>query len=303
MALSYSLLFGAMLGYSLLGILHKVADRPNCRPNVLAALLLFWGGVLTTLYMLVFEKTGLRLPPKAALIGASGGLFAAVALVSFQSALRYGKISTSWLILQLSVSIPLLVSLVLYGERLNPAKVIGVGLVLLAIVMLWLDKRTEREAVAPIDDATHATPIAKANWLPLIIVAFIANGLAASSPKVLSETFADQDLSWPFLAALYWTGFAFLAIFYLVRENRPNRLETGLAFVMSVASIAGNLLLAKALFHGVKGAIGYPIANGGSLFIVVAAGLLLFKERLTRWGVSGIVVGIIAVLVLLSGGE
>lgn len=296
----YLLLFSALLGYSLLGIFHKVADRPQCRPNVIAAMLLFWGGVLTTTHVLVSNPGGLNVPYRVAFIGAAGGVFAGLALLTFQSALRFGKISTSWLILQLSVSVPILVSLVVYRERLNLGKVAGVGLVLGAIILLWWDKRTEREKPAgAADDATHATPLAKVKWLPLMILAFLANGLAASSQKVLSETFPGQDFSWQFTVSLYWTGFLFTGAVSLLRNGLPNRQEGLLGLIMAVASVAGNVLLVKAMGEGVSGSVAYPIANGGSLFIVVAAGVLLFKERLTPAGVAGVLLGLAAILVLM----
>lgn len=301
MAIGYVLLCGALLGYSLLGILHKVADRPQCRPNVIAAMLLLWGGILTTAYAVFVTDAGLRFPPKVALIGAAGGLFAGLALLAFQSALRFGKISTSWLILQLSVSVPILLSLVVFGERLGLWKLVGVALVLGAMLLLWWDKRTEPEqAAGATEDATHATSSAKLKWLPLIVLAFLANGLAMSSQKLLTETVRGQDFSWQFTVSLYWAGFLFTGALSLARDGLANRQEVSLGLAMAVASVAGNVMLVKALGSGVPGTAAYPIANGGSLFLVVAAGVLFFKERLTPAGVAGVLVGIAAILVLIS---
>lgn len=55
----------------------------------------------------------------------------------------------------------------------------------------------------------------------------------------------------------------------------------------------------KALDNQVPGSVAYPVGNGGSLFLVVLAGVLLFKEHVNRVGIAGIAIGIAAVLVLI----
>jgi drug/metabolite transporter (DMT)-like permease len=56
-----------------------------------------------------------------------------------------------------------------------------------------------------------------------------------------------------------------------------------------------------ALENGVPGYIVFPVTTGGNLFLVAAAGVFLFRERIGRYGVAGIVAGVLA-LVLLSLG-
>jgi multidrug transporter EmrE-like cation transporter len=70
---------------------------------------------------------------------------------------------------------------------------------------------------------------------------------------------------------------------------------------MAIASVTGNLAMVTAMSHKVPGSIAYPVGNGGSLFLVVLAGVLLFKERVSAFGLAGIGVGIAAVLVLMMG--
>src|SRR5688572_20022513 len=93
----YIFLFSSMLAFGILGIFHKVADHPECRPKVIAVILLFWGGLLTTLYTLLLEAKGLEFPTSVVVIGAMGGVCSSLALFAFQAGLRFGKISTSWL--------------------------------------------------------------------------------------------------------------------------------------------------------------------------------------------------------------
>jgi multidrug transporter EmrE-like cation transporter len=293
------------------------------------------------------------------IIGGAAGVLSSLALFSFQASLRYGKISTSWLILNLCIAVPVAISIVGYGERVTIGKAIGMLLVLIAILLLWWDKKTDLErtgadshgtahesAAEPIDvplegipdvtsgggggtmvlersaaaaaatttqtapatataaprlsviDYAAAPVVARSKWLPLILLAFLANGLSASSQKVLVGVGAG-DYAWQYLVILYAAGFALFALTGLVQAGWPNKREMITAAVMAIASVAGNVAIVSALARQVPGSIAYPVANGGNLFLVVLAGVLLFKEHVSRFAIAGISVGIVAVIVLL----
>ncbi|HWQ90116.1 MAG TPA: EamA family transporter [Clostridia bacterium] len=295
MTAGYLLLLLGLVAFGSLGIFHKVADHPSCRPKIIALILLFWGGVLTTAYTAGFNPKGLEFPPRVLLIGFCGGLFSSLALFLFQSGLRYGKISTSWLLINLATSIPILLSLVLFGEKLNLAKGFGIFLVLCALLMMWWDKRTDTLAAEASQTGHNAASSAK--WLVLMLLAFLAQGLAGSSQKVLVEAKAGDHV-WQFYIVLYWTGFLVMLALSLFREARPNAREFATAFVMAVCSVAGNVSITSAL-NTVKGVVAYPVANGGSLTLVVLAGVLFFREKIHPVGLAGIVCGITAVLILV----
>jgi drug/metabolite transporter (DMT)-like permease len=68
---------------------------------------------------------------------------------------------------------------------------------------------------------------------------------------------------------------------------------------MAICSISGTVSLAWALgrYH-VPGNVAFPISSGGSLFMVVIAGVALFRERLGFYGISGCAIGFLAILLL-----
>ena len=68
---------------------------------------------------------------------------------------------------------------------------------------------------------------------------------------------------------------------------------------MAVCSISGTASLAYALGHyQIPGNVAFPISNGASLFIVITGGVLLFKERLGRYGIAGCALGTLAIVLL-----
>ena len=295
MSTGYVFLAIAIVGYGLLGIFHKLADHPSCRPKLIAIILLFFGAVLSTLYTGTLDKVGLTFPTTLIWIGLLGGVFSSLALASFQTGLKFGKISTSWLVLNLSMSIPIMLSIVAYGEKLTIAKGVGLLMVLIAILALWWDKKKEL-TVTGVEHHPSAITVAS-KWLPLMLLAFFANGLAASSQKVLVER-GFGEMSWQYLVVLYWAGFSFLMLLSLKDRALPHVREWVVGFAMALASVTANVSLVFALDRHVPGSVAYPIGNGGSLFLVVLAGVLFFREHLSRFGVAGILLGISAIVVL-----
>ena len=294
MTLGYILLFTSLISFGLLGIFHKVADHPQCRPKMIALILLFWGGTLTTIYTACFNQKGLQFPLEVLLIGSLGGTIAAAALFFFQTGLKFGKISTSWLIINLSMSVPISLSIFFFGEKISFSKGLGVLLVFAAVVMMWWDKKKDLEK----SDANVSTNAAsKSKWLLLMMLSFLGNGLAAATQKLLQEAGAGEYV-WQFYIVLYWSGFVMLMFLSVLREAWPNRRELGIGLIMAVCSVVGNVSITMALGK-VKGAIAYPVGNGGSLTLVVLAGVLCFRERIHRIGIAGIVCGISAILILV----
>lgn len=295
MSVGYLLLFAGLLAFGLLGIFHKVADHPRCRPKMIAVIIFFWGAVLTGFYTQVANPKGLVFPPKVLLIGSAGGVVAALGLFLFQAGLKYGKISTSWLIINLATCVPILLSIFLFGEKLNLGKVAGMGLALAAVVMLWLDKRTDLVKAGV--DAANKNSLNAAKWLPLMLLAFLGQGLAASSQKTLVEV-KEGDYVWQFYVILYLSGFLIMVLLSVLREPWPNRREIITGLIMAVCSVIGNVSITTAL-KSVKGVVAYPVSNGGSLTLVVLAGVLFFKEKLHPVGIAGIACGVSAILILV----
>jgi drug/metabolite transporter (DMT)-like permease len=68
---------------------------------------------------------------------------ASVAILAFQKGIRFGKISTSWLIINLSTAVPTILSIVCYGEHVGFRRALALGAIVLSLFFLWKDKEVE----------------------------------------------------------------------------------------------------------------------------------------------------------------
>jgi drug/metabolite transporter (DMT)-like permease len=76
------------------------------------------------------------------------GIMNAIGGIVFMAGVRFGKISTSWLIINLSAAIPALGSVVLYHEPVNAKKMAVLALAAVAVLLLWKDKQEDEKRQA-----------------------------------------------------------------------------------------------------------------------------------------------------------
>lgn len=136
--MGYFLVFWSLFSYGVLGICHKLAEQKRCRPQPLSAVLMLGGFLGMNVFVLL--GAGYAIPPKALYTALICGTIALCALWAFQEGIKHGKIATSWLIINLSAAIPTVASIVIYQEAVNLKKLGILGLIVVAIVLVWLDR-------------------------------------------------------------------------------------------------------------------------------------------------------------------
>lgn len=133
----------------------------------------------------------------------------------------------------------------------------------------------------------------------LMLVAFFCNGMGPFGLKVLAANNLSDPYHYQFIAAYYFCGFLLIVPVVLLAGIRPSVKELVIGAAMGAFSFAGTLFTAFALERGTPGEIVFPITTGGSLIVVAIAGISIFKEKIARRGIVGILIGILA-LALLS---
>jgi drug/metabolite transporter (DMT)-like permease len=128
--------------FSMLGVLQKVADFRRCSPSAVNVCLFLWASCLMATYALS-TRGSLQAPVPAAAVAVACGVCASVAILAFQKGIRFGKISTSWLIINLSTAVPTILSIVCYGEHVGFRRALALGAIVLSLFFLWKDKEVE----------------------------------------------------------------------------------------------------------------------------------------------------------------
>jgi EamA domain-containing membrane protein RarD len=157
MPVGYWLMLGSLLSFAAMGIVHKLGDRLNCSSLHIALFTMLFSCCITTVLTSVRSAHSVAATPGIVIaIAVPFGISAAVALWFFQKGLRYGRIATSWLLINLSSTVPTVLSVVVYKEPLSARKLFTLVLVCVSLLLLWWDRKQHR---AGHESPADATPI------------------------------------------------------------------------------------------------------------------------------------------------
>src|SRR5208282_5567266 len=98
--------------------------------------------------------------------------------------------------------------------------------------------------------------------------------------KMLAGWELPATIKYPYLTVWYAGGLAAIALPMLLKGLRVGKMEIFWGGVTGALSIGGQVAMAVALGSGVPGHVVFPIAIGGSIFVVALAGRLVFGEHM-----------------------
>ena len=117
------------------------------------SLVYFWALVLVSAFSVAFRGTAMAVPAPVWRIAVPFGMCAALGGIALQIGIRYGKISTSWLVINLSAAIPTVGSVVLYHEPVSLRKALVLLLIAVSMLLLWKEKKSDERKAAERKDA------------------------------------------------------------------------------------------------------------------------------------------------------
>lgn len=145
----YPFLGLAMLSFGIMGVLHKVADHRRCHPTAITGLLFLWAGMAMSVICLGARgaRLSFQMPLWICGLALVFGTFAGLSILNFQHGVRFGRISTSWLIMNLSTALPVILSILIYRETIRWKRALGLTLAVAALLLLWLDRTREQSGL------------------------------------------------------------------------------------------------------------------------------------------------------------
>lgn len=271
--------------YGFLGITFEIAAKR--RYSVWEVM--FWkqltGFGLGSLVWLLTASTGFYQPALLglALVGACSYI---VTLSAYLTASRERDIAANWTILNLSVVVPILVSIFWFGDALTWTRSVGVALTVVSIVIIGGGLR----------EAT----VAGSAWWRFIVIAFLFN-----SVLVIIFRFVPSGQETLFTAYFYGLSVPILAFIHWMRKGtwRPRSDLLAISAGGAATHWSGIVLTMLALVvvarqSGQAGVIVYPITNGLVIPIGVILGLLLLRQPVSRRAMAGVALGMAGLVCL-----
>ena len=205
---------------------------------------------------------------------------------------RVAGITITSLTTKLSVVIPVLFSILRFGEAITIYKVAGMILALAAIVMI---------VYKPINRSGPKSNMREVIWLPVIL--FFGAGFIDSIIKYSQQQYVSEGETLAFatttflVAAIISVGFRLVGRFEK-NENKWYRLLLG-GVALGVVNFGSLYFLVMALGSPhIASSVVFGINNIGIVLMSVIAGMVLFGERLSLLNKTGIVIAIISIVIL-----
>ena len=191
---------------------------------------------------------------------------------------------------KMSLVIPVLAGLVLYGEQLNLVKIAGIATALVAVFFASLK-----------NDKRHLRRDLRILMLPFLV--FLGSGIIDSSIKYLEATMVQAPDFPVFSATLF--GFAALTGLgiLLIRSPgdllhwNPRNILGGVA--LGVPNFFSVYFLLRALqFEGLNSASIFTLNNVCIVMLTTLLGILLFKEAMSPRNWAGIALAVVSILLI-----
>lgn len=226
-----------------------------------------------------------------AVFGMATGLCAILSMIALES----GPLSYTNVIVSCAMVIPALSGLVLYGEPVSAWQYVGIALMIVSFAC----------AV----DGENGGSGASLKWLLLCLGAFICSGSVGVMQKLHQNSVHKDELG-VFLVVAFVVSALFslaMTVYFNRRRGEPITVLSGRKFkkfaIISFISGVGFALVNQINMYlaGVMDAIiFYPVVNGASMILTTAAGILLWKEKLSKRQWFGLTMGGVAILLLCN---
>ena len=249
----------------------------------------FFNGIIFLFACLSFLKDVVGCSMATIAFGAIFGILTVAFQVTYMQAMSMGNVSLTVMLVNLSMIIPVVFSVIVFRETLTLLNGVGILLILLALVAC-----TEK----------HSTTGGRTqNWFLWAFAASALNGALAICLKIFGTTpFKAENRA--FVAWAYLTAFALSLLLYLVlKANRKEKtFQTGWKPIL----IGGGAGITLAVFQTlnawavsrIHAAVFFPSYNGGSLILSTLSGVLLLKDKLKKTQLLAILLGIAAIVLL-----
>ncbi len=232
-----------------------------------------------------------------AILAVAFGVIFVLGVLCYMKAMETGPLSLSSLIYSFGIIVPITLGFFLWDEKISIMQAVGL---LLLFATFYLGSKSASEPSASVSSQSI-----NFKWLLFCFLGFLGNGGLMTTTKAQQMIMPGKEIKEFLVLAFATASLLSLAIFFFTKIKTNDSIShlksRNFLLVVLAAGLTtayGNQI-AVLLSGRIPAVIQFPTVNGG---IVLASSLLsvvLFKEKLTRQGIAGLVLGL-AALVLLS---
>lgn len=198
------------------------------------------------------------------LLGLISGVLYLVSFLFTKANMDHNGLVLTSTFTKLGVLIPTLMAIVIFKEVPSLIQIIGISISICAIIMIHFEK-----------DA-----ISEGNKKLWLIMLLIMCGIVDSLTNIFKQ-YGHIDYENMYLLLTFLTAFILAFILSFTNKNKMNIKDVIFGILIGIPNFFSSKLVLMAL-DSLDAIIVYPIYSVGTLITITLAGLLLFKEELSR---------------------
>ncbi|MCP4146800.1 MAG: EamA family transporter [bacterium] len=262
----------ALLSSLTIALLLRVWEHKKCNRVVIIASNYIMAG---TLSYALSKKAPTE--PGVYLFGAILGILFFVSFIVFSKAIKSEGIAGAVTMARISLAIPVVLSIIFWGEKPFITDIVGLLLIVL-IILAWEGK------------------IGKLS--PLLLALFLFFGCNDALMKYFTYKYPAADIGF-FLIIVFYSALVWSWGYLLVTRRKVKAGDVGRGLLLGLPNFFSTLFVLKAL-ETIPAYITFPFINICMIMLSALLGYLFFKEKLQKKKVFLIFLGIIAVLFLTT---
>lgn len=200
--------------------------------------------------------------PQALGLGAINGALYLFSFILFQRSVKKNGVVLSSIFMKLGLLVPLVLSILVFGEAPTVLQIIGFCIAIGAIILINMK-----------------TDASDTRMGPLLIFLLLMGGSADAMSKIYEET-GPVSLSSQFLFYTFLVAFVLCIILMLIKKQRIGRNEILYGCLIGIPNFFSAKFLLLSL-DTVPAVVAYPTFSVGTILVVTLVGVAVFKERLT----------------------
>ena len=229
-------------------------------------------------------ESGLSLLPaelglgQALVMGVLNGFFYLGGFLLLRYNISRSGVVLSSTFMKLGLLVTMVISIVFFGEKPALPQILGFVLAVAAIVLI------------------NGAPGRSGSFRPALLLLVLTGGLCDGMSKVFEELGAPA-LSEQFLFYTFLTAMALCIALAAWKKQLPGKWEWLFGILIGVPNFYSCRFLLMSL-ASVPGVIAYPVYAVAGILLVTLAGVVLFREKLTRrqWIALAIILGALVLL-------
>lgn len=216
--------------------------------------------------------------------GAVLGILFAGTFVLYSEAINIAGTALATVSARLSVLIPVLFSILLYGESPTLMMILGFILALITLYLFYLSLKN------------HSSVEGKKSKYIYLFSLLVGIGLVDFSMKIFERTFPVEEKGF-FVFSIFFSAFIYTFLYLLIKKIKFDKKTFNLGLILGLPNVLAIHFVLAALGE-LPAIIVFPIQNIGVIVITAVAAYLLFNEKINLYGKFAIAVGIAAILLL-----